>query len=265
MAIVRLRPADLKRAIADGAMSLQFQPQVQARTGKLMGAEAFVRWPHPAHGMIGPSDIIPLVEQGEFHVEFDRWVLQQMCDQQAHWAREGFDVPVLAVNLWAQTLRSPIIVDLLRTILMGTDVRPGSIEIECPRGTVRDETLAEPARRLRLLGVRVASEEFGDRALMARASDFDTLKIGYPLARELTMEGGPSVAVVSAIVEAAHATNARVVADSVESAEQEYALVALGCEIVQGYLYGPEVSAAELRQLTAVGVQRPDADGETPA
>ncbi|HYK98874.1 MAG TPA: EAL domain-containing protein [Candidatus Acidoferrales bacterium] len=265
MAIVRLRPDDLQRAIADGALSLQFQPQVEARSGRLMGAEAFVRWPHPAHGMIGPSDIIPLVERGGFHVEFDRWVLQQMCDQQARWAREGFDVPVLAVNLWAHTLRSKVIVDLVRTIVMGTQVRPGAIEIECPRGTVRDQTLAESARRLRLLGVRVASEEFGDRALMSRARDFDTLKIGYPLARELTLEGGPSVSAVSTIVEAARATNARVVADSVESPEQEYALVALGCEIVQGYLYGPEVTAAELRQLAAVGVKRADAGGEMPA
>lgn len=256
MAIVRLRPAELKRALGDGALSLQFQPQVHAPTGRLVGAEAFVRWPHPAHGMIGPSDIIPLVEQGGFHVEFDRWVLQQLCEQQARWIREGFDVPILAVNLWAQTLRAPVIVDLLRTILMGTDVRTSAIEIECPRGTVGDETLAEAARRLRLLGVRVASEEFGDRALLSRAGDFDTLKIGYPLARELTPEGGPGVATVSAIVEAAHSANARVVADSVESAEQEYALVALGCEIVQGYLYGPEVSAAELRQLAAVGAKR---------
>lgn len=256
MAIVRLRSSDLRRAITDGTLSLQFQPQVHSATGDLVGAEAFVRWPHPAYGMIGPGDIIPLVEQGGFPVEFDRWVLQELCAQQAQWAREGFDVPVLAVNLWAQTLRSAVLVDVLRTILMGTDVHPASIEIECPRGTLQDEALSEAARRLRLLGVRVASEEFADRAVASRAADFDTLKIGYPVARELTPDGGPSVAAVSAIVEAAHAVNARIVADSVESAEQEYALAALGCEIVQGYLYGPEVSAAELKTIAGVGLKR---------
>ena len=256
MAIVRLRPNDLRQALSDGALSLQFQPQVQSSTGKLVGAEAFVRWPHPAHGMIGPSDIIPLVEASSIHVEFDRWVLQELCAQQARWSREGFDVPVLAVNLWTQTLRSNVVVDLVRTILMGTDVKPSSIEIEVPRGTVRDESLALPARRLRALGVRIASEEFSDGRIAPRATDFDTLKIGYPLARELTPEGGPSVPAITAIVEAANGANARIVADSVETPQQEYALGALGCDIVQGYLYGPEVSAAELRSIARVGLKR---------
>jgi len=256
VAIVRLRPDDLKRAISDGALSLQFQPQVHAPSGKLMGAEAFVRWPHPAHGLIGPSDIIPLVEQGGFHVEFDRWVLQELCAQQAQWARDGFEVPVLAVNVWAQTLRSPVVVDIVRTILMGTEVRPGSIEIECPRGTVRDHTLAEPALKLRVLGVRIASEEFSDPALSGAARDFDTLKIGYPIAIDITAAGSPAAASVTAVVDAARATSARVVADSVETSAQEAALFALGCDIVQGYLYGPEVSAAELRTIAGVGAKR---------
>ena len=256
MAIVRLRPADLRRAIKDGTLSLQYQPQVHAPTGKLVGAEAFVRWPHPAHGMIGPGDIIPLVEQGGFHVEFDRWVLAELCEQQSTWQREGFDVPILAVNLWAHTLRSPVIVDVVRTILMGTDVRPGSIEIECPRGTVRDPSLADPALRLRVLGVRIASEEFADPELADAARDFDTLKIGYPLARDLLAAGSSAPGGVEAVVDAARATGARVVADSVETPAQEAALVARGCEIVQGYLYGPEVSASELRGIAGVGLKR---------
>ena len=72
MAIVRLRPEELKRALDEGALSLQFQPQVHVPSGKLVGVEAFARWPHPAHGMIGPSDIVPLLDQGSLHVEFDR-------------------------------------------------------------------------------------------------------------------------------------------------------------------------------------------------
>ena len=258
MAIVRLRPGDLKRAIADGMLSLQYQPQVHAPTGKLVGAEAFVRWPHPAHGMIGPSDIIPLIEQGGFHVEFDRWVVTELCQQIRRWQDDGFEVPVVAANVWAHTLRSPGAVDLVRDAVIKTGAIASALEIECPRGTVGDESLAEPARRLRVLGVRVASEEFGDPALASAAADFDTLKIGYPVARELVIAGSASAGQVSAIVAAARAAGARVVADSVESPEQEDGLVALGCEIVQGYLYGPEVSAAELKQLAAVGAKATD-------
>ncbi len=260
MAIVRLRPADLKRAIADNALSLQFQPQVHSPTGKLAGAEAFVRWPHPAYGMIGPGDIIPLVEQGAFHTEFDRWVVGALCVQVKRWEMEGFDVPVLAANLWAQTLRAPDGVDMVQSVLENTGVPPKRIEIECPRGTVRDQGLAWSAMRLRVVGVRVASEEFGDPALAKSAAGYDTLKIGYPVARDLMVAGSTAAAAVSAIVAAAKATGARVVADSVETADQEAALNALGCDTVQGYLYGPEVSAAELKQLASAGAKRAAAE-----
>jgi EAL domain-containing protein (putative c-di-GMP-specific phosphodiesterase class I) len=255
MAIVRLRHTDLKRAIAEDTLSLQFQPQVHAPTGKLVGAEALVRWPHPAYGMIGPSDIIPLVELGGFHIDFDRWVLTALCEQIARWNAGSFDVPIVAANLWTHTLRSTEVVDMARDIVLRSGVKPGVVEIECPRGTLADPALTEAARRLRLLGLRVASEEFGDPALAAQAADFDTLKIGYPVARELLVAGSTASEAVTAIVGAARAVGARVVADSVESPEEENALAALGCDIVQGYLYGPEVSAAELKQLAAVGAR----------
>ena len=255
MAIVRLRPEDLRRAIAANALSLQFQPQVFVPTGKLVGAEAFVRWPHPSYGLIGPGDIIPLVEQGSFHVEFDRWVLTALCDQIKRWDAEGFDVPIVAANLWSQTLRSSDAVEMVRKIVIASGVRVDAVEVEVPNGTMRDPALAEAARRLRVLGVRVATEELTDRTLAAAASDFDTLKIGWPIVRELGIAGSESPAAVTAVVDAARAAGARVVADSVELAEQEEALVALGCEVVQGYLYGPEVSGAELKTLAAVGVR----------
>ena len=89
MAIVRLRPEDLKRAIAGGTLSLQFQPQVHVPTGKLVGAEAFARWPHPSYGMIGPGEIIALIEQGALHVDFDRWVLTELCAQQNRVRKSG--------------------------------------------------------------------------------------------------------------------------------------------------------------------------------
>jgi len=256
MAIVRLRPADLKRAIADGMLSLQFQPQVHAPTGRLVGAEAFVRWPHPAYGMIGPSDIIPLIEQGGFHIDFDRWVINALCEQIRRWETERFDVAVVAANVWAQTLRAPGAVEMIRDAVVSTDARVEVLEIECPRGTVGDKTLAATVREIRALGARVASEEFGDAALASKAKGYDTLKVGYPIAREVVVTGSASAANVSAIVAAARAAGARVVADSVETPDQEDALGALGCEIVQGYLYGPEVSASELKLLASVGAKR---------
>ncbi len=255
MAIIRLRPDELKHALDEGALSLQFQPQVHVPTGKVVGIEAFARWPHPAHGMIGPSDIVPLLDQGSLHVEFDRWVLRAIAAQMVAWRKEGVDIPLIAANLWTHTLQQPDVVEMIRDAIASSGIPPSDVEIECPRGSVRDPLLAEPVQRIRALGVRIASEEFGDPAIADAASGFDTLKIGYPLARDLTVLGTESLEAIQAIVEAARLTGARVVADSVETKDQEDLLVQFGCEIVQGRLYGPEVAADELKTLLSGSVR----------
>src|SRR5437762_3369341 len=182
MAIVRLRSTDLKDALETSALSLHYQPQVEIKTGKLAGVEAFVRWPHAVHGMLGPSDIIPIVEQAGLHVEFDRWVIGAICRQAKRWRTDGVPVPVVAANVWSEALRRP---DALRLV-------------------------------------------------DAFAANADAIR---------------------AVVAEAKRTGGRVVADSVESVQQEEALASLGVEIVQGYLYGPEVTPAELRTL----IKRPGA------
>lgn len=244
MAIARLRPGDLKQALDAGALSLHYQPQVQIKTGKLAGVEAFVRWPHPIHGMIGPGDIIPLVEQAGLHVEFDRWVFGAICRQAKKWRAEGVDVPIVAANVWAETLRRP---DALRLIdaLAETGVDPKTIEIECPRGSTVDPAVTKALVSLNALGVRLASEEYATGARPRWIVSFDTLKIPYPISRD----HDANAEAIRAVVGEALKIGARVVADSVESIEQERALQALGVEIVQGYLYGPEVAPAELRTI----------------
>ena len=244
MAIVRLRPGDLKHALEAGALSVHYQPQVEIKTGKLAGVEAFVRWPHAVYGMIGPSDIIPLVEQAGLYVAFDRWVVGTICRQAKKWRAEGVPVPIVAANVWTETLRRP---DALKLIdaLAETGVDPKIIELECPRGSTVDPELTKALARIQSLGVRLASEEYATGARPTGKLSFDTLKIPFPISRDHVAKAKAIVAVVAE----AKKIGARVVADSVESAEQEEALAALGVEIVQGYLYGPEVTPAELRML----------------
>ena len=244
MAIVRLRPGDLKHALAGGALSVHYQPQVHIKTGKLAGVEAFVRWPHPVHGMIGPGEIIRVVEEASLHVEFDRWVVGVICRQAKKWRSERMPVPVVAANVWSETLRRP---DALKLIdaLAETGVDPKTIEIECPRGSTVDPDLTRALVKIHSLGVRLASEEYANVAHSSAQLTFDTLKIPFPISRDHVA----NAKAISAVVAKARATGARVVADSVESTAQEEALAALGVEIVQGYLYGPEVAPGELRTL----------------
>ena len=250
MAIVRLRAGDLKQALETGALSLHYQPQVEVKTGKLAGVEAFVRWPHAVYGMVGPSDIIPVVDRAGLHVEFDRWVIGAICRQAKKWRADGVVVPIVAANIWSETLRRP---DALRLIdaLAETGVDPRAIELECPRGSTVDPDLTKALVAIQALGVRLASEEYAAGARPRWILKFDTLKIPYPISRDHIANADAIVAVVAE----ARRIGARVVADSVESAEQEHALATLGVEIVQGYLYGPEVTPAELRTL----IKRPGA------
>jgi EAL domain-containing protein (putative c-di-GMP-specific phosphodiesterase class I) len=249
MAIVRLRSADLKQALETGALSLHYQPQVVIATGKLAGVEAFVRWPHPAYGMIGPSDIIPLVDQAGMHVEFDRWVIGAICGQAKQWRKEGVAVPIVAANVWAQTLRRSDALRLMDAIAE-TGADPKTIELECPRGSTADHALTKALMAIRALGVRLASEEYAGGARASGKLKFDTLKIPFPTSRDYAANADG----IRALVAEAKKLGARVVADSVETIEQEAALAALGVEIVQGYLYGPEVAPGELPKL----ISRPE-------
>src|SRR6267143_617698 len=252
MAIVRLRSTDLKHALAAGALSLHYQPQVHIDTGRLAGVEAFVRWPHPVHGMIGPVEIIRVVEEARLHVEFDRWVVGAICRQAKQWRADGVPVPIVAANVWSETLRRP---DALRLIdaLAETGVDPKTIELECPRGSTVDPELTKTLVAIQALGVRLASEEYAAGARPRWILSFDTLKIPYPISRDHAANADA----IRAVVAEGRRLGARVVADSVESVEQEDALASLGVEIVQGYLYGPEVTPSEVRPLITRSGARP--------
>ena len=245
MATLQLRPADLKRTIESSFLTLHFQPQVRVADGTLQGVEAFVRWPHPIYGLIGPSEIIPLVEKGGLHAEFDRWVVRAACAQLMKWREDGVEVPLVATNIWGRTLQRPDAVDVVFRGLAETGVDPRWIELETPRGSLSDSALVERLVAIRALGVRLASEEliFGSRA--PANLTFDTQKVPFPVSKEAFKNANA----IKAVVGASRSTGARVVADSVETPEQEAALHGLGVEIVQGYLYGPEVAPGELRTL----------------
>jgi EAL domain-containing protein (putative c-di-GMP-specific phosphodiesterase class I) len=223
---------------------LHYQPQVHVRTGKLAGVEALVRWPHPAHGMVGPGDIIPLVEQAGLHLEFDRWVVGAICLQAKTWKKAKIEVPLIAANIWAQTLRHTDALKLMEALAQ-TGADPRQIELECPRGSSADSVLTRTLVRIRALGVRLASEDYAGAARPSGKLRFDTLKIPFPLSRD----HATSPDAIRSVVAEARAIGARVVADSVETPAQEEALLALGVEIVQGYLYGPEVAPGELKTL----------------
>lgn len=245
MSVVRLRPSDLRDALVSNGTSLQFQVQVHIPTTTLAGVEALVRWPHPVLGMVGPQEITQLVDQGGLHGEFDEWVLGAACAQAAAWRREGVPLPLISVNVWEPTLRRG---DFLQTVSAAAEragVPSEMLEIELPRGAALEPAFVAVIGSVRIRGFRIAADV---RALedMPRV-EIDTVKLPYRLTSEI--EEPATAATAGDIVRAARARSMRVVAEGIETTAQQQAVLAAGCEIVQGYVFGPEVSAAEVSAL----------------
>lgn len=245
MSVVRLRPTDLRDALASNGTSLQFQVQVHLPSTGLAGVEALVRWPHPVLGMVGPQEINQLVDQGALHSEFDEWVLAAACTQMAQWQREGVPLPLIGVNIWEPTLRKPDFLHLVSAAMERAGIPAEMLEIELPRGAALEPAFVAAIGSVRTRGIRIAADV---RALEDMPPiDIDTVKLPYPLTSTIAEPG--SRAVAESIVAAARAKGARVVAEGVETTEQQQAVLATGCEIVQGYVFGPEASAAEVSAL----------------
>lgn len=249
MPALRLTPAELRRALAADGTSLQYQAQVHVPSSSLAGVEAFVRWPHPAFGMIGPSEIVALVEEGGLHAEFDAWVVGAACAQAQRWRAEGVPLPLVSVNVWAQTMRQGQLAPAVTSALQASGVPPAMLEIETPRGAAADAELATVLELLRRLGVRIASEARAPEDLPSIS--VDTVKI--PARAVAEIDDGERRASIGRLAAACRDRGVRLVAEGVETAAQRDALLAAGCEIVQGYLYGPEVSAAEVSALARTG------------
>src|SRR5713226_5342906 len=127
MAFVPLRPEDLRRAIADDALSLHYMPQVHVTEGRLDGVEGFVRWPHPALGLVGPADIIGLVAQGAMHADFDAWVISSAARELGRWRAAGVVVPVASVSVWGETLCTPGFAERIPELIRGAGTTPEAI------------------------------------------------------------------------------------------------------------------------------------------
>jgi diguanylate cyclase (GGDEF)-like protein len=244
---------DLHLAVAGGQLRVLYQPQVELATGRLVGAEALVRWAHPARGLLAPGAFIPLAERTGQIVEVDLEVLGQACRQWRRWADEGLELTV-AVNVSGRTLEDPDAVAAIARVLDTTAIPPGAIEIELTESTSMQHDTDLPAilDRLKALGVRLAVDDFGTGYSMLswlHQLPIDRLKIDRSFVGRL----GPGAdgAVVAAIVAMARNLDLEVVAEGVETPAQADLLRSFDCPIGQGYLFGRPVEPAELARQAA--------------
>ena len=234
---------DLRRAVHAGdQMHLLYQPIVRAADARVVGVEALLRWEHPERGLVSPADFIPLAELTGDIVPLGRWVVHEACRQHARWREERPDLPLtLSVNVSARQLADPELVAHVREALYRTGTPAAMLCLELTETALVSDPVGAAAvlRELGRLGVRLALDDFGTGfSSLTHLQRFpvDTVKVDRSFVRELCSAGGGAAIVASTISMASH-LGIQVVAEGVETSEQRDALVALECELLQGYLF----------------------------
>jgi len=247
----------LRGALDAGQFELHYQPQVCSTSGRVCGVEALLRWRHPERGIISPLDFIPIAEEAGLIEPIGAWVLDEACRQIALWRSEGIKGVSMAVNLSAHQLRAAQFVEQVRNILARHGLRKNELELEITESVAmaHPERAIEQLLALRTLGVRLAIDDFGtgySSLAYLKNLPIHALKLDRSFVRDIETDPNDA-AISSATIALAHTLSLKVVAEGVENVTQQKLLVDLDCDVLQGYLFGKPMPAAELTERLRLG------------
>ncbi|HUD34770.1 MAG TPA: EAL domain-containing protein [Variovorax sp.] len=245
---------EIRRAIEHEEFELFYQPQVRIADGALLGLEALLRWRHPVEGLLAPYRFLSTIESGPFAADVGRWVMAAAC---AHAVRLRERVPHLrmGVNLFGAQFRTGRLAREVMEVLERTRLPPDALELEITENIIlqHDELMLEPLRVLRTLGVGIAFDDYGTgfaSLSLLKRYPITRLKIDRSFVKEICTDH-TDAAIVEMVIDLTEKIGIEVIAEGVEEIEQRDALQALGCEVVQGYLYGKPMSVPDLDAFIA--------------
>ncbi len=245
----RILEMDLRQAIADGGFEVQYQPCVKLRDNRISGCEALLRWRHPERGVISPAEFIPIAEDTGLINQLGEWVLTTACVEAASWP----DEISIAVNVSPVQFRSGTFALKVLAALAASGLPASRLELEITEAVLirDDEAALAILHQLRAIGVRIALDDFGtgySSLSYLHKFPFDKIKIDRCFINDIAETGGTS-SIVKAVVDIAAARNMITTAEGVETEQQREMLRALGCSEMQGWLFSPARTAADIRQL----------------
>lgn len=255
----------LRVALAEGQLTVHYQPLVDLRHERIAGLEALARWRHPQFGDVPPAQFIPVAEDSGLIVELGDVVLHQVCGQLARWAREGLPLVPVAVNVSAQQLQRTDIRERVLGICAEHGVAPRLLQIELTESTVMREIDRQigALEGLRAAGVRISIDDFGtgySSLSYLKHLPIDHLKIDRSFVRDMAVDSNDA-AIVSAIISMARSLKLETIAEGVETAQHALRLASLGCDFAQGYYYSGPLPADDCRRLlTELGRRSQAAD-----
>ncbi|MWV16954.1 EAL domain-containing protein [Pseudomonas sp. L-22-4S-12] len=246
---------DLRKALSRGEFVLHYQPIVDIHTGRLLAAEALIRWQHPQRGMITPDTFIGVAEQSGLIVEIGEWVVHEACRQMMLWQAAGLPRFVVSVNLSSVQFRRGNLESLIRSALERCGLHPGCLELELTESILLQDSqdFIDLLHRLKALGVRLSIDDFGtgySNLSYLQRFRVDKLKIDQSFVRRL-QDSPQEQAIVTAIIQMAKSLNLLTTAEGIEDEATRQLLAALGCDQGQGYLFARPLAADDFRAFVA--------------
>ncbi|OIP14011.1 MAG: bifunctional diguanylate cyclase/phosphodiesterase [Comamonadaceae bacterium CG2_30_57_122] len=237
----------LHHALARNELQVHYQPQIAMQDGRIIGAEALLRWTHPELGAVSPAEFIPIAEDSGQILQIGEWVLRTAVQQLKTWMNQGLPAMVMAVNLSAVQFRHPNLIEMVTRILDEAGVPAELLEIELTEATAMDNpaTAIDIMNRLHERGIRMSIDDFGTGySSLSYLKKFKVykLKIDQSFVRDISHDPDDK-AIVTAIINLASSMGLQTIAEGVETASQLAYLRLQGCDEVQGYYFSRPVPA----------------------
>jgi EAL domain-containing protein (putative c-di-GMP-specific phosphodiesterase class I) len=242
--------ARIRRALQDDEFILYYQPKINMRSEKIVGAEALIRWRHPQRGLLPPSTFLPLIEDQQLAIQLGDWVIQSAVAQMAQWQQDGILLPV-SVNVGGLQLQQADFIDKLQQTLASHAPLPsGHLSMEVLETTSIEDLalIAKVIHDCGKLGIGFALDDFGtgySSLTYLRHLPVKQLKIDQSFVRDM-LDDADDLSILKGVIGLARAFNREVLAEGVESTEHGHALLALGCELAQGYGIARPMPASEI-------------------
>ena len=244
---------DLGHALEQGQMSAHYQPQVCLTSGRIVAAEALLRWRHPTEGNVSPTEFIGIAEDCGLIGELGDWVLQRACADLARWRRDGLGIERVTVNISARQLSQPDLMDRVMEAVAAAGIPPSCLELEITESVFADDVkkAASVLRTLKSAGVRICIDDFGtgySALSYLKKLSFDTVKVDRSFVFDLPTDRD-AAAITNAIVAMAHTLGKTVIAEGVMNSKQHEFLQSMGIDLGQGALFSLPLSAANLEHF----------------
>ncbi len=243
----------LRRALEKKELFILYQPRVHTFTGKIVGAEALLRWRHPRLGLISPTDFIPIAEEiGAIH-EIGKWVLKSAIKQAKEWANDGAENLKVSVNISAVQFQREDLLDSIKQVVSEAQMDPYNIELEITENTIMHKTsrTLSVIRELKDMGINISIDDFGtgfSSLSYIKEFNLDILKIDKSFILDIG-QSPTNESIITAIINMAHSMGMKVVAEGVETIEHMEFLESKRCDEVQGYLLSRPIPPEELLKL----------------